>query len=215
MRNNTTGSYTDTGLINGTTYYYVVRAYDGTNESANSIQASAFPLDNKAPVISNLTSTNILTDTATINWTTDEPSDSRIEYGTSLSYGQVSPLNGSLVINHSAILSSLSAGTDYYYRVNSHDAGGNNATATGVFTTKTTGLNVIFPDGAFKGNGVPDITDALKALRIAVGLVIPSADDMLHGDVAPLVNGVPAPDGKIDVADAPLILKKVVGLINF
>jgi hypothetical protein len=42
--NNTTNTYTDTGLTNGTTYYYVVRAYDGTSESANSPQASAVPV---------------------------------------------------------------------------------------------------------------------------------------------------------------------------
>jgi hypothetical protein len=33
--------------------------------------------------------------------------------------------------------------------------------------------------------------------------------------VAPLVNGVPAPDSRIDVADALTILKKVVGLVKF
>ena len=47
--NNTTSTYTDTGLINGTTYYYVVRAYDGTQESVNSNQGSATPSDNTAP----------------------------------------------------------------------------------------------------------------------------------------------------------------------
>jgi len=38
----TTTSYTDTGLLSGTTYYYVVRAYDGAgNESNASSEASA------------------------------------------------------------------------------------------------------------------------------------------------------------------------------
>lgn len=36
-------SYTNTGLINGTTYYYVVQAVAGTATSANSTQASATP----------------------------------------------------------------------------------------------------------------------------------------------------------------------------
>lgn len=36
-------SYTDTGLTNGTVYYYVVSAYNGGGESANSSQASATP----------------------------------------------------------------------------------------------------------------------------------------------------------------------------
>jgi len=33
--------------------------------------------------------------------------------------------------------------------------------------------------------------------------------------VAPLVNGVPQPDGKLDVGDVLLILRKVVGLVDF
>jgi fibronectin type 3 domain-containing protein len=39
----TTTSYSNTGLTNGTTYYYVVRAFNGTQESANSAQVSATP----------------------------------------------------------------------------------------------------------------------------------------------------------------------------
>jgi len=36
-------SFTDTGLTNGTTYYYVVSAYDSAGQSANSTQVSATP----------------------------------------------------------------------------------------------------------------------------------------------------------------------------
>jgi len=39
----TTASYTNTGLTNGTTYFYVVSALNATGESANSSQASATP----------------------------------------------------------------------------------------------------------------------------------------------------------------------------
>lgn len=38
-----TNSYTDTGLTNGTTYYYVVTAVNSAGESANSNEASATP----------------------------------------------------------------------------------------------------------------------------------------------------------------------------
>jgi hypothetical protein len=82
-------------------------------------------------------------------------------------------------------------------------------------TVKTAIVTIALPDGNFKGTGVTDISDALKALRIAVGLVQPTATDLLHGDVAPLVNGVPAPDCVISIADALLILKKAIGLISF
>jgi RHS repeat-associated protein len=47
---NTINSYTDTGVTNGTTYFYVVRADNGSFQSANSNQASAVPIDNIAPL---------------------------------------------------------------------------------------------------------------------------------------------------------------------
>ena len=42
-RSPTTTSYTDTGVTNGTTYYYVVAAVNTAGESANSSQVSATP----------------------------------------------------------------------------------------------------------------------------------------------------------------------------
>jgi hypothetical protein len=44
--NNTTATFTNTGLTNGTTYFYVIRAFDGTQESANSTEVSAIPTNN-------------------------------------------------------------------------------------------------------------------------------------------------------------------------
>src|SRR3989338_4539723 len=46
IANNTTETYTDIGLVNGTTYFYVIRAFNGTVESADSNQASAVPVNN-------------------------------------------------------------------------------------------------------------------------------------------------------------------------
>jgi cytochrome c peroxidase len=87
--------------------------------------------------------------------------------------------------------------------------------AAGNQTSRSATVRFLVADGNLKGSGVPDISDALAALRIAVGINTASAADLLHGDVAPLVNGVPAPNGVIDVADALAILRKVVGVISF
>src|SRR5206468_2367825 len=63
----------------------------------------------------------------TISWTTNEASDSQVEYGTSTAYGSLTPLNSSMVTSHSEALSGLLAGTLYHYRVKSKDASGNQA----------------------------------------------------------------------------------------
>lgn len=46
---NTTNAWRDTGRTNGTPYYYVIRAWNGSTESANSNEASASSADNSAP----------------------------------------------------------------------------------------------------------------------------------------------------------------------
>jgi alpha-tubulin suppressor-like RCC1 family protein len=71
------------------------------------------------------------------------------------------------------------------------------------------------PKGDLTQNGAVDIGDALRALRIIVGFVPQTADDLILGDVTPLINGDIVPDGRIDLTDALQILRKIVGLINF
>lgn len=68
------------------------------------------------------------------------------------------------------------------------------------------------PAGDLNGDLTVDITDALKALQMVVGLFVPSTFETIRGDVAPLLNGIPNPDGKIDLSDAYVILRRSVGL---
>ena len=70
------------------------------------------------------------------------------------------------------------------------------------------------PDGDLDGGGV-SITDALRALRISAGLITPAADDLAKGDVAPLVNGKPQPDGIIDIGEVVVILRRAVGVVSW
>src|SRR2546422_4299700 len=61
---------------------------------------------------------------ATITWTTNEASDSQVEYGPTTAYGRSTARNASLVTSHPQTLSGLTAGTLYHYRVKSQDAAG-------------------------------------------------------------------------------------------
>ena len=99
---------------------------------------------------------------------------------------------------------SLPTAKTYAITVSAVDQGGN---------VSTVQRNVIRPRimGDLTHDGKVDIADALKALQMAVGLITPTADDLLVGDVAPLGG----PDGVIDIEDALAILKKAVGTLNF
>ncbi|MBO0800571.1 MAG: LamG domain-containing protein, partial [Blastocatellia bacterium] len=63
--------------------------------------------DTTPPVISGISAGNITTTSATITWTTNENSDSQVEYGTSFAYGQTTTLSTALVTAHSQGLSGL------------------------------------------------------------------------------------------------------------
>ena len=67
-------------------------------------------------------------------------------------------------------------------------------------------------NGDINGDGVVDIVDALSALRATVGIAQLSKDEMIRGDVYPIVKGIPAGDGNVDLGDAVIILRKVVGM---
>jgi FtsP/CotA-like multicopper oxidase with cupredoxin domain len=69
--------------------------------------------------------------------------------------------------------------------------------------------------GDLDGNNRVELTDALRALRISAGLDKPTTDERIRGDVAPLVNGIPSPDGVIDNGDVLIILKRLLGIITW
>ena len=129
------------GLQANTTYNYRVKSRDAAGNlavSGNRTFATSPPPDTTPPVLSSIQSTNITSSGASITWSTNEASDTQVEYGTTTAYGSWSPLNASLVMAHSASLSGLQASTSYSYRVKSRDAAGNlSVSGTLTFTTPT------------------------------------------------------------------------------
>jgi Bacterial Ig domain/Divergent InlB B-repeat domain/Fibronectin type III domain len=82
------------------------------------------PVDVTLPVTSRV-SLSVTSSGATIGWTTNEPSDTQVEYGLTTSYGRSAPLDTALVTSHSQTISGLAANTWYHFRMRSRDAAGN------------------------------------------------------------------------------------------
>ena len=67
--------------------------------------------------------------------------------------------------------------------------------------------------GDINGDRVVDVIDVMFATRASLGLYSPDQDEVFRGNVAPLENGVPAPDtndSDIGVADLLLIQRKAL-----
>src|SRR5207247_2267053 len=118
-------------------------ARDAAGHTTTSAAVSV-TVDNAVPIISSVSSSSIGSSSATISWTTNEASDSQVEYGTNTAYGSLTTLDSSMVTSHSQTLSGLVASTLYHYRVKSKDAAGNLAvSADFTFTTSDTTPPVI------------------------------------------------------------------------
>jgi hypothetical protein len=136
-----TAQFTVTGLPDGQIYFFVVTAYDNefpANESnpSNEVNTTSTPLDTTPPTISGVKATSTTDTTVVIEWTTDEASDSQVNYGTISGSYNCSQNNTNLVTSHSITLTSLTASTKYYFTVSSTDASKNVATSNELtFTT--------------------------------------------------------------------------------
>jgi len=136
-------TYQDTDLTNGQEYHYIVRAEDTLgNRDNNEVRLSVTPTDQVPPQItSGPTVASLGNDTATIEWQTDETSDSTVEYGfTSVYTG--STTETTMTTNHSVTLTGLQESSMYHFRVLSSDQYGNGPVASidGTFYTNRSPL---------------------------------------------------------------------------
>lgn len=101
------------GLSASTLYHYRVKSKDAAgNEtiSADGTFTTSATADTTAHVISSVQATGVTASGATITWVTDEASDSKVDYGTTTSYGSVAT-DANAVTSHSVPLTGLLAGT--------------------------------------------------------------------------------------------------------
>jgi hypothetical protein len=93
--------------------------------------------DHTPPVVTANVVSSIAQDRATVTWTTDEPSTSRVDYGPTSGYGQSTTPDAGLVTSHSQEITGLDPSTQYFLQVESIDSQGNVATQGPVSFTTT------------------------------------------------------------------------------
>lgn len=135
-----------TGLEPSTVYYYQIESTDPSgNTEIVGDESYKFnttgPVDNTKPRIVDGPRVTILTDTSTtIQWTTDEESDSKVEWGLNKDKYGPNPVSSSeFVLVHNITLFDLTPSTTYHYRVRSMDNSPNaneNVSVDYNFTTK-------------------------------------------------------------------------------
>jgi ribosomal protein S27E len=122
-------------------WYFHIRARDNAlNWNATATHFGPICIgpapDTTPPVISDVKVSGITDKLAVVSWSTNEPADSTVEYGTTAGYGQ-KVSDGSFVLYHSVTLTGLAPSTVYHFCVASSDASGNGPAKStdGAFTT--------------------------------------------------------------------------------
>ncbi|MBN1295372.1 hypothetical protein JXA80_01240 [bacterium] len=111
--------------------------------------------DCQGPVITGVTVEWVSTNTASLSWTTDEASDTRVFYGTAVP-PTTEYYNHRMVTDHAVLLEELDDCTQYRFYVTSTDAGGNIASDNNggsYYSFTTYELQVFFSDDIESGEG--------------------------------------------------------------
>jgi hypothetical protein len=128
--------------------------------------------DTTAPAISGTSASSITSSAATITWTTDEPADSAVEYGTTAAYGSSTSIDTAKVVSHSRTLTGLAPNTSYHFRVKSRDGAGN-LSISGDFTFATaaaSGTSGLSTHINFQSGGTPAYPGYLVDNGLTYGL---------------------------------------------
>jgi fibronectin type 3 domain-containing protein len=122
----TNASYADSGLTNGTTYYYRVAAINGGGASALSGEASATPQVSAPPAPTALAATAGNAQ-VTLSWTAISSASSYSVYRGTTAGGESTTAIASGITTASYTDGGLTNGTTYYYEVAAVNAGGTSA----------------------------------------------------------------------------------------
>jgi len=131
-------SWNTAGASNGSHSLTAVARDASGNTTTSTAIAVTVANDTTPPVISLVQTSGVTSSSATITWSTNEGSDSQVEYGSTTAYGSSTPVSAPLIASHSLLLAGLAPAGLCHYRVKSRDASGNLATSGDfTFTTQT------------------------------------------------------------------------------
>jgi len=201
-----TWSWNTSSLASGT-YTLTSRAYDAAgNVGESSAVTVAVVNDAAAPTVA-LTSPAggaTLSGTVTVAASaSDNVGVSRVEFyanGTLLSASNIAPYS------YSWNTASVANGS-YTLQARAYDSTGNVGQSSAITVSVSNSARI---KGDVNRDGRVDVADALLALHMAVGLVTPSAENLLYGDVAP----VGSIDGRITIQDVMAILAVASGKLT-
>ena len=139
----------------------VARDAAGNMTVSAPVSVTVFVADTTAPTITNVNASNITLTNALINWTTNEPADSQVRYGTTTAYGSLTTLDPSRITTHAHMLAGLQPATLYHYQVLSRDAAGNLATSPDFSLTMQSlnaGFTAHWPLNDLNGSTAADVS---------------------------------------------------------
>ena len=169
------------GLTASTLYHFRVLSQDvgGNLSTSGDFTFTTAAPRTTPPVISNVQATAITSSSAAVTWTTDEPANSQVNYGSSSAYGSSTPINGTFVTSHSVSLIGLSASTLYHFQVVSKDSSGNTG-ASGDFSFTT---SASLPVTLWSPSTTPTIASQADPSSVELGV-------KFTADVAGYITGI-------------------------
>ncbi|MGO8673157.1 MAG: malectin domain-containing carbohydrate-binding protein [Capsulimonadaceae bacterium] len=138
----TTTSYTNTGLTNGTAYYFKVAALNASGTSAQSTEASATPTSGVPAAPTGVTATPGNAQVA-LAWTASSGATSYNVYRGTATGGESATAIATGVTTTSYTNTGLTNGTEYFYKVAALNASGTSAQSTEVSATPSTGTGTL------------------------------------------------------------------------
>lgn len=107
----------------------------------------------------------------------------------------------------SITLNGLDSAKTYYLAVTAYNQAGQESSFSNIVAVNT-------PKGDINDDGSVNLLDALLAQKMAVGKMNATSEQLSRGDVAPLINGIPAANGVIDTGDTVVILNIALGNLS-